>query len=226
VRVERRGLVDGAYEVLKELILDQRLAPGAHVNIDALAPELGVSQTPIREALARLEAEGLVVKQQVRGRFLVAPTLDARSFEQLYEVRLLLEPHAASLAAGAITAAELLQLQRVDRSMRAAQRGGSYREYRDFSNQDARFHEVVAAAGGNPILRDAVLRLHSHQQLARLYRGHGVDAEGGVPEHEAILAAIADGDGRRASASMRRHLEGSRRRLRALLHAAATPAGG
>jgi DNA-binding GntR family transcriptional regulator len=220
MRVERRGLVEGAYEVLRELILDQRLEPGAHVNIDALAPELGVSQTPIREALARLEAEGLVVKQQPRNRFLVAPALDGRSFEQLYEVRLLLEPQAAALAAAGIAAPDLELLQRSCRSMRSAGRGGSYREYRDFSNQDARFHEVVAGAGGNPMLRDAIVRLHSHQQLARLYRGHGVDAEGGIPEHEAVLAAIEAGDGGAASAAMRRHLEGSRRRLRAFLHAA------
>ena len=84
--------MDGAYEGLKELILDQRMAPGEHLNIDALAPRMGISQTPIREALARLEAEGLVVKTPPRGRYLVAPMLDAAAFDHLYEVRLLLEP--------------------------------------------------------------------------------------------------------------------------------------
>lgn len=218
--MERRGLAEGAYEALRELILDQALEPGAHVNIDALAPELGVSQTPIREALARLEVEGLVVKQQPRNRFLVAPALDGRSFEQLYEVRLLLEPHAAALTAAARGAQDVRLLQRSVRSMRVAERGRTYREYRDFSNHDAQFHEVIASRSGNPMLRDAIVRLHSHQQLARLYRGHGVDAEGGIPEHEAVLAAIEAGDGRAANTAMRRHLEGSRRRLRAFLETA------
>lgn len=217
MRLERRALGDGAYEVVKEMILDQQVAPREHLNIDTLAPRLGVSQTPIREALARLEAEGLVVKEQPRGRYVVAPLLDATSFEDLFEVRLLLEPHAASLAAARIGKAELRALEQAAPPMHRAGRGSLYREYRNFSIHDAHFHELIAGAGGNATLKDTIVRLRSHHQLSRLYKGHGVDAPEGIAEHEAIIEAIRSGDAAAAATAMRRHIEGSRSRLRTFL---------
>jgi len=199
------------------MILDQQVAPGEHLNIDTLAPRLGVSQTPIREALARLEAEGLVVKEQPRGRYVVSPLLDAASFEHLFEVRLLLEPEAASLAATRIGKAEVRALEHAARALEGAGHGRLYREYRGFASHDARFHELIAGASGNPTLKDSIIRLRSHHQLSRLYKGHGVDAAEGIAEHQAILEAIRSGEARSAAAAMRRHIEGSRGRLRTFL---------
>ena len=223
MRLERRALGDGAYEVLREMILEQQVAPREHLNIDTLAPQLGVSQTPIREALARLEAEGLVVKQQPRGRHVVAPLLDAASFEHLFEVRLLLEPYAARIAATSIGRAELRALEEAEQALSGAGYGDHYREYRGFASQDARFHELIAGAGRNPVLKDMIVRLRSHHQLSRLYKGHGVDAPEGIAEHETILEAIRSGEPEAAAAAMQRHIEGSRSRLRAFLEA--VPAG-
>jgi DNA-binding GntR family transcriptional regulator len=215
--VERRGLVDGAYEGLKELILDQRVAPGEHLNIDALAAQMGVSQTPIREALARLEAEGLVVKMPRRGRYLVAPMLDGDAFDHLYEVRLLLEPRAAALTVSRLDDGVLAGLDRALAGMQTGPRGGTYREYRDFSTQDAAFHRALAVGSGNPILADAIVRLRSHHQLARLYRDRGVDADEGIAEHELILEALRHRDARGAERAMRAHIGGSHDRLRHFL---------
>src|SRR5438046_10671229 len=64
---QRQVLADDVYEAVKALVMDHVIAPGARVSIDGLARELGVSQTPIREALARLEPDGLVTKAPLRG---------------------------------------------------------------------------------------------------------------------------------------------------------------
>lgn len=217
MKVVRVGLVESAYEVLRELILDQRVAPGDHLNIEALAPQMGISQTPLREALVRLEAEGLVVKQLSRGRYLVAPLLDEQSFEHLYLVRTLLEPAAAGLAAAAISEADVRALREAVERMGDSGTDALYREYRAFSSEDCRFHEILARAGGNPMLAGAILRLRSHHQLARFYRYHGVDAAEGVAEHQAILESVEERDGERAAAAMRAHIEGSHDRLRRFL---------
>ena len=72
-----------------------RIAPGSRITVDNLVRELNVSQTPIREALGRLEGEGLVIKTHLIG-YSAAPQISRRRFDELYELRLLLEPEAAA----------------------------------------------------------------------------------------------------------------------------------
>ena len=94
----RQMLAGEVYEYIKTQLMDQQIQPGVRINIDKLARQLQISQTPIREALARLEAEGLVTKEPLRG-YSSTPLLDPSSFQQLYEMRLLIEPAAARKAA-------------------------------------------------------------------------------------------------------------------------------
>jgi DNA-binding GntR family transcriptional regulator len=214
---QRQILTDSVYEAVKELLMDLHIEPGSRVRIDRLARQLNVSQTPVREALARLEADGLVTKEPLRG-YSTAPLLDAASFDQLFELRLLLEPFAARRAAAGRTDAHLRALEEANVGMRAAtaktSTGTTYREYRLFAAQDARFHEAVAAASGNELLRDTLVRLRAHLHLYRLYFHSGVAAET-LPEHERLLAAIRGGEAKLAERAMREHVERSRRRLRA-----------
>src|SRR3954452_141794 len=88
--IRREVLADGVYEAIKSLIMDRRIEPGAKINMDALARDLDVSPTPVREALARLEADGLVTKRALVG-YTTAPMLDATGLEELFELRQLLE---------------------------------------------------------------------------------------------------------------------------------------
>ena len=94
----RQVLADDVYESIKGMIMDHLIAPGERVNIDAVARELEVSQTPVRESLARLEADGLVTKLPLRG-YSVAPLLTRRELEELFQLRLLIEPWGAGQAA-------------------------------------------------------------------------------------------------------------------------------
>src|SRR5262245_5547872 len=97
-RLRRSTLSEDVYEALKALVMESVLAPGDRVNIDALARDMGVSPTPIREALARLESEGLVRKRPLAG-YTVTPLLSRQEFNDLVDIRLLLEGAAARWAA-------------------------------------------------------------------------------------------------------------------------------
>src|SRR5437016_3092720 len=126
-RPGRRILTDTVYEAIKGLIVDQHIAPEARVNIDLLARQLSVSPTPVREALARLESDGLVTKEPLRG-YSTTPLLDASSFADLYDMRLLLEPYAARLTAVRANAEHLQALEKAVSAMRTAATGPTYRE--------------------------------------------------------------------------------------------------
>ena len=221
VTLQRRGFADGAYEALKALIFDQEIAPAARMNIDLLAIELGVSHTPIREALARLEADGLVVKRP-QGGYFAAPLVDESTFEQLYEVRLMLEPEAAARAARHYEARHMRELNQALAEMSHAGTGHHYREYKDFARQDSLFHTTIAVASGNLVLSDAVVRLRFHHQISRLYTRMGVDESAAIREHQGILDAMERRDQVASSEAMRRHIESSRGRLREFVRSEST----
>src|SRR3954465_5453337 len=95
---QRQVLSDDVYETVKGLIMDSVVEPGTRLNIDAPTRELGISQTPIRESLARLESDGLVIKEPLRG-YRVSSRLSRPEFEDPVEHRLHIEPWAAGRAA-------------------------------------------------------------------------------------------------------------------------------
>ena len=115
-------LADDVHQQLLGRLLSHRLQPGQRLTVDALARELGVSQTPIREALHRLEVGGVVVRTHLAG-YRVAPQLDRRQFEDLVEVRLLLEPAAARHAAERMASGDIERLAALAASMTAPPAG-------------------------------------------------------------------------------------------------------
>lgn len=213
----RTILTDSVYETVKELVMDQQLKPGARLNIYGLARRLKVSPTPLREALARLEADGLVLKEPLRG-YSIAPLLDSGAFVQLYEVRSLLEPFAARRAAERRDEKLVADLEHAIADMRATlgsksvREARTYHEYREFASQDASFHDAIAVSCGNVVLRDTLTRLRPHLHLYRLYFSLGIGIET-VMEHERILNAIKSGHAGRAASEMRAHIDRSRQRL-------------
>jgi DNA-binding GntR family transcriptional regulator len=171
-----------------------------------------VSQTPIREALARLEAEGLVVKEPLRG-FRASPLLSNAEFDELYDFRLLLEPWAAARAAERIMPEAAAALEEELASWAAAPEGSGYFDYRELSAHDARFHGRIVALAENGPLSTAYERLHAHLHLFRLNYQRTIGDEA-IREHRAITAAILAGEPAAAQQAMRLHLTASRERLR------------
>src|ERR1700760_5150941 len=95
------GLAEEVYRRIRADIMSLRIPPDSRVSVDSLARELGVSQTPIREALSMLEANGLVSKRNFAG-YATSPRMDRAQLDELFEFRLLIEPHAAAKAAQAM----------------------------------------------------------------------------------------------------------------------------
>ena len=163
--------------------------------------------------------DGLVMKEPLRG-YSVTPTLDTKTFNDLYDVRRLLEPFAARRAAERRDGNVLAVLDRELDGMRrlvgtsAGPAGSTYHDYRAFAMQDARFHEAIAGTSGNSLLSDTLRRLRSHLRLYRLYhRYYTMDIGAAtVIEHESILDAIRAGDAAGAEAAMLDHINRSRER--------------
>jgi DNA-binding GntR family transcriptional regulator len=201
----RQALADSVYESVKAMVMDHEIEPGARVGIDALSRTLAVSPTPVREALARLEADGLVTKRSLAG-YRATDLLTARGLEELFEMRQLLEPRAAALAAENAEEGHLDLIEDLVERMRSQPESGErYAVYREFAALDQRFHDTIAAASGRPLLADAVERLHSHLHIFRLSTIPGA-GELTVAEHDRVLRAILRGSPERAASAMTDHL--------------------
>lgn len=206
------SVVEGVYDSIYHRLMSLDIAPGARIPIDVLARELGVSQTPIREALSRLEREGLVRKEHLIG-YSAAPQWTRKQFEDLYAFRLLIEPAAARLAAANMTPEALQQLENsaadmghgeapVDRNTR----------YSRFARADAQFHDEILKIAGNDVIRSTLSNQHVHLHIFRLMFHIRVTQEA-LEEHESLLAAFRARDPQAAHDAMRVHVERSRDRL-------------
>lgn len=223
VRADRPSLADLAYDALAEAIHNRAIKPGERLRIDALAAELGMSITPVREALARTAAAGLTRLDANRG-YAVAPALDADGFHQLYAARRAVES-AAVRGAGDEPAAWVRDLDpasvRPLRSLLSAMaelgRGASYAEYSHFSRLDHDLHVRLIRLSGNPFLLTAFESLNFHLHMSRLYAGAGVaDYDEAHAEHTAIIDALDRRDGLTLVRSCENHMLGAEARLLSL----------
>jgi DNA-binding GntR family transcriptional regulator len=206
------SVVDQAYIAIRDRIDDGRLARGSRLHQEDLAAELGVSRTPVREALRRLAAEGRLEMLTNRGARVA--DIDLGSMPEPYEARLVLEPGAAALAARrGLTTGQLRRL----RAAIAAQRSAAGDIQRSFAaNRD--FHLGLVEASGNQLLTQFAEHLWVARIGAAIYEQQAETAERmllDADEHEAILEAVERGDARKAESLARRHVADALRRLAA-----------
>jgi DNA-binding GntR family transcriptional regulator len=214
-RSGRQPLADKMYEVLLGQFTDGRWSAGEPVNIGALSRELDVSQTPLREALARLEHTGLVRREALKG-YRVAPLLSERELVQLMDARLVLEPAQAFEAARRTTPEFLREvLDSVDDLARAATSSDS-KVFSGYWKLDERFHLLIARQADNPFLEKAYRSLGGQVQRFRFFAklGSARGAPGlAAEEHRAVYDALAAGDPDQAAARMRTHIENAKQRV-------------
>ncbi|HWY63891.1 MAG TPA: GntR family transcriptional regulator, partial [Rhizomicrobium sp.] len=153
-------------------------------------------------ALSMLEANGLVSKRHFAG-YATSPRMDRAQLDELFEFRLLIEPHAARKAAQMMS----------DGDMGLLASGESAPSHDAFADMDTEFHRLIAQGAQNHLIADALARLHIHIHIFRSCFRSEI-AEEAVHEHNAIIAAIRSRDGAKAEAAMRRHIELSYGRLR------------
>jgi len=211
-------LVEWAYEHLLSMLMTVQIAPGQRIAIDKVARQLGISQTPIREALSQLEAEKLVSKMPNVG-YRASPRMTREEVQDLYTLRLLIEPYAAARAAERIDAETLATLEGIERDMRGVTDKDD-RAFARFAEADAKLHRLIATGSGNHLIAATIERLHSHLQIFRsLYRTNA--PEQAAAEHQRIIEALIAHDPVAAEAAVRDHLERSKDRMDRVSAAAA-----
>lgn len=202
----RETLATRALEELRSAIVDGRLAPGERFSVAQLAQLLGVSRTPVREALLQLERQGVVRFERNRGVRVLETS--AHDVQEVFEMRLLLEVPATRRACARLRDDELQALERELAGMAAAD------EEAPFMAHDARFHELLLAAAGNRRLITTVRSLRDHVRLeVGTTVGRSRDLDAILGEHRVIMAALRERDAEAAAAAMRDHLRTTARLL-------------
>jgi len=203
-------LADQAYLAIRGLIVSLELAPGAVIDERALMQRLGIGRTPVREALRRLAQEQLVEVFPRRGMFVTG--VDVRDLARISEVREVLEPEAARLAAERATEAERDELAALSDEIGRAG---------DLMALDERVHRAVYRAAHNDLLETTLGQyyvLALRIWMIALDRAH--ELEEAVEAHRDLLLAIVLGNGDRAADIMRAHVEDFEQAMRRVLVAA------
>ncbi|UVJ41185.1 GntR family transcriptional regulator [Arthrobacter sp. CJ23] len=187
---QRTTTPDGVYRVLRSAILDGTVSPGEQLRETHIASDLGISRSPLREALTKLEEEGLVVKVPFRGSFVVE--VSARDVAEIASIRMLVEPYAAELAAPTLRGPEQLRLKQ---TIEELYRATDTNDIPASIDAHLRFHRLFYEFSGNSALQslwtgwETKLRLYlsvDHRTYSDL---HDV-----AVEHEKLAALALEGD--------------------------------
>lgn len=215
--IQRSRLADQVYELLKERILTRQLLPGERLSVPALAEELQLSRSPVREAVQRLVQEGLSTERPHSGA--VVATADLRELIDLYLVRAELEGLASQLAAGSGDSQLIVDLEAIQDEHEAAHAAGSRSS---MIRCDVDFHARVLQAAGNPELVRMLQPVLQRMLLGMLEADRSWPLHA-MAEHRKVIAALRSADARAARRSMTQHVLRVRADLERKLHREVEP---
>ncbi len=202
---------------LKQLIANGDLAPGSRLSERQIGAQLGVSRTPLREALRSLAGEGLIELSPRRGAQVAR--LDTAEVDHIFAVMEALEALAGALACEAMTDADIAAVKLQHRELMAAYKA---RDEEAFFQSNRQIHESILRGAGNPVLLRVYAGLSGQMKRARFMALNNQQQwREAVREHEEIMAALAQRDGARLSAALHRHLRGKRDKVKQNLGAVA-----
>jgi len=210
MEIRRESLGDQVYDLLFQRIASGELRPGEPLVLAEVADAMGVSQTPVRDALQQLVARGLVEKRRNQGWAVTRPS--PTDIREILEVREAVEGMAARLMAERGSREDIAQLRRIMENLREMASAGDFRNY---CNLDTEFHSQLIKGSGNTRLAngdsyDALLVL-SFADI-RPYYGDGIDAPWRIlvtETHPDVVAAIESRDPDAAERAARRHIRNS-----------------
>ncbi|WP_127584626.1 GntR family transcriptional regulator [Paenibacillus koleovorans] len=217
--LSRYVLTDEIYALLKEQLLNHHIAPGEKINIDQLGRELEVSNIPIREALSRLTAEGLVSMVPFKGMY--ATEISLQELDEIFEIRMELEGLAIRNAAGQIPAELLHKLERDMQAWSGQQPSGSEASVKLIAEMNDGLHGLILEHCSNQTLRNLITvyieRIQRylafiHQELNQ----HIVNEE--WAEHMEVVKALSAGKVGEAEHALLQHLANSHQRTRNFFH--------
>src|ERR1700693_1993526 len=193
-----------AYDSIKRHILEGKLDENARLTEEFLSNRLGISKSPIREALNRLEAEGLIRIEARRGAYL--PTFSMKEIDELYDLREALEVHATRTAK--VTPALLAELKQ---SIRLLRKHLESNDKADYIEEDVRFHTALVNAAGNELLSKEFENIQNRIWLCRR-NTYDLSSSSAPDHHEAIVGGL-QGNRAVAQRAMREHIGHVRQKL-------------
>jgi DNA-binding GntR family transcriptional regulator len=191
ISIPRAALHEHVAQRLRTMLVEGRLSPGAKLNERELTEILQVSRTPLREAIKRLAAEGLV--ELVPNRGAIAVSLSETDVRDTFEVMAGLEAMSGELAAQRITAEELAEIKAMQFEMMAAY---TRRDLSSYYRLNSLIHEAINAAAKNPVLTATYNQVNARLQALRFRSNQDGDKwSRAVKEHEKMIDALAAHDG-------------------------------
>lgn len=204
--VRAHSLVAQIHEALRERIAAGAFPPGTAVSIAEVAKAFSVSATPVREALARLAAEGQLRFVENIG-YSVPPLPDAGDYVNWAVARIVVECNALRFVLGPLDMRVLDEAEAINERIRETAFGTGHAGVRQFSELNWRFHAKLIGLARNPLLDDVHARLYAAPQFSRIFLGRGNPNRGLVAaEHTKILRQLRRGDRESAAAALRDHI--------------------
>ncbi len=206
-RIRRQGITDSVYDALRQAILQRVFHPGERLHVEALAEKFDVSLMPVRQAIQRLAAEGLMEVRPRSGTYVAR--LSARNVAETFDLRRALECLAAETAILHVTDVVLGQMRETLDQMRSAENSQHLR-------LNTSFHRLLVELSGNRRLLDTYDHLNAHIQIARIHQSTAdwaqrTDQE--RREHAEIYQALRSRDAGRLSDALARHIERAKKAL-------------
>ena len=212
-RMVRAALYDEVVQRLRQMILEGELAPGSRVPERILCEQLGISRTPLREALRALTSEGLIDMAPHRGA--TVSKLSASDLDNMFEVMEALEALSGELACERITDMGIAQVKRLHNEMLKHYKRRDRPEYFRFNQL---IHETLVQAAGNAVLSSVYAALGARIRRARYMANLSEERwHQAVEEHEMILAALISRDAAQLGTLLKDHLRHKRQSLNAAL---------
>lgn len=212
-RITRRTLHDEVLERLRDMIIEGRLEPGQRINEGPVGAQLGVSRTPLREAIKTLASEGLVEILPAKGA--IVRKFTARDLYQILEVLKTLEQLGGRMACEQASDATIAAIQSLHERMLALY---ETRERLEYFKLNQAIHSAIVAASGNDVLVEMHATLQSRIKRLRFIGNEGpVKWAGAVAEHEEMMTALAKRDAAALSEAIGRHMDQTLLRVREVL---------
>lgn len=222
IGVRRRNLTDEVYEIMRKRLINRLYKPGERLYLGKIAEELQVSYTPIQQAISKLEKEGLVISKPRRG--VIATSLPCRDIEEIFDMRLLLELHAAKLLCAKIAPNVKIRLKRLSEEMKRLGKANS--TFFEFIEKDRSFHLTIVKAAGNRKLYEIFQSIDTWMHIIRTYYMETASQkriDDAVKEHEKICDGFQKEDNEVVGELIEKHVRAVKKAVLAGMSKQKTP---
>lgn len=205
---QKPSYVETAYEGIKALIMEEEIKPGELLSENQLADYLNMSRTPIREAIRRLQAEGLLESKKGLGTFL--KPLRLKDVKNIYEVREALELIACETSIYQITDEEIMEVKGSLQSLLERHKSGEEIDRMEFSRLDGQFHDLIIRKSNNGYIKILMDQIYFNVERYRVISFHvSLDLEESTRQHIELLDCLMERDLDKLKELLRAHLKWS-----------------